>query len=68
MALAEALCCAVGREWRNVLHKRQTPLPYRPAPIRSAMFGHNYTSIKWQVTRFILGILVGWTIAGYLYH
>lgn len=32
------------------------------------MFGHNYTSMTWQVTRFILGILVGWTIAGYLYH
>ena len=27
------------------------------------MFGHNYTSMTWQVTRFILGILVGWTIA-----
>lgn len=32
------------------------------------MFGHNYTSMTWQVTRFTLGILVGWTIAGYLYH
>lgn len=59
MALAEALCCAVEGGLISL-----SPL----APIRSAMFGHNYTSMTWQVTRFTLGILVGWTIAGYLYH
>jgi len=32
------------------------------------MFGSSYTSTGWQIFRFILGILVGWTIAGYLYH
>lgn len=59
MALAEALCCAVEGGLISL-----SPL----APIRSVMFGLDYCSIKWQIFRFVSGILVGWTIAGYLYH